>query len=88
MTTIDEKYNALSDKDKKKVQELRKRMANDLGIDVKSKIPLDLYIEIANSKVMSTIEVEGNEFTITFTMKGRAQTILDIIDPTWRNSFL
>lgn len=84
---FNDKYNNLSQKQKDTIQTLRKRMASDLGINVKQSIPFDLYLICATTDPLTKIRFEDKEFTNTFIIRGRATKILEIIDPQWKDHY-
>jgi hypothetical protein len=83
MSSKELNFDSLDVPTQKKIQEMRRCMAKDLGIEVKSKIPIDLYLAFAKAPLLSEIEIEGKKIIVTFALKGRAITILNTIKPNW-----
>jgi hypothetical protein len=82
---LNELYGKLNDKQKKTIQELRKRMALDLDIEIKSGgIPLDIYLKIARADSFKIIVIENKEVVVNLMMKGRAIKIFEILNYDWK----
>ena len=82
MTDFNMLYEKLPQNKKDTIQVLRKRMALDLSINVRDKIPFELYLMCANLPPMETFTFEGKTYTNTFLIKARSIRIINTIDPS------